>query len=544
MNFVPRWYQQEAEDKVFDYIENGGRKGLVCLPTGTGKSALPAQFSKRLLKKNPMSKIIMVTHSATLIEQNYKTLKRIYPDALAGIHSAGLKSRDFHDQIIYGGIQSMYKHADRFGKVDLVVTDEAHMMSPNSETMYGKFFDALEQANPKMVSVGLTATPYRLKDGMLIDSDNFDDILLDLTQGDDFIRFIDEGYLCELYPHDPDSHMDLEGVKLTSSGDFNLAALESKNNRTEVTEKIVKHVISNRGERRRGMSFCISIAHAEEMSRMFNEAGIPSAAYHSQLTSEERDRIMKARRNGELEMITNVDTLTTGYDEPEMDHIVGARPTQSVALNIQMLGRGTRPWEGKNGTVVWDFAANILRLGSINNPQLPMKKKVTVGLNNDFLSPEKICPQCKTILHASKTNCICGHEFPRGEEVNMNGEVIPGLLIRRDGLREDRLYEVRKHVAKTGMSMQEKPVLTLRVYFKGISKPLEERLYFTEAAKGYTRSAWSRLMTLEPFPSTGSLIDDMKECARIFESKSFEKAHVWVNHMERGKPSPKMIELL
>ncbi len=157
----------------------------------------------------------MATHVKELIEQNYKTLLRIWPAAPAGIYSAGLDRKDVGFPITYAGIGSIHKKAHVFQKVDILLIDEAHLLSPKSSTMYRKFIEKLKEFNPYLIVVGLTATPFRLGQGMLTNEGGlFTHFCYDITGIDAFNRLINEGYLATLVPLRTKSELDVDGLHI------------------------------------------------------------------------------------------------------------------------------------------------------------------------------------------------------------------------------------------------------------------------------------------------------------------------------------------
>jgi len=143
-----RSYQSEAVGAIYNYFATKQGNPLVAMPTGTGKSVVIAMFLESIFRAYPNQRVLVLTHVKELIEQNYDKLKTVWPNAPAGINSAGLGRNDFLHPIIFAGIASVAKKAMYFGHVDLVLIDEAHLLSPNENTMYQKFLSELMKINP------------------------------------------------------------------------------------------------------------------------------------------------------------------------------------------------------------------------------------------------------------------------------------------------------------------------------------------------------------------------------------------------------------
>lgn len=420
-----RYYQEDAVRATYKYIRGGGKAGIAVLPTATGKSIITAELVKRTLLAKNHVKIMMLTHVKELISQNHEKLKSIWPTAPCGIFSAGLKARQHTFPITYAGIQSCYRHPALFGHIDMVIIDECHLISEKAESMYGSFIAGLREINPDIVIIGLTATPYRLGMGYLTQGPIFDDIYYDISTLDDFVRLIDEGYLCDLVPIRTDNEFDLSNVK-KAAGEFTDKSLDENVNRAEITRSVVAETMMRAKGRNKGLAFCVSIPHAEDMCRLFVEAGLRATVIHSKITDAERDERIEGFKNNKYNMIVNVGVLTTGFDAPDVDYLVIARPTESTGLWVQICGRGMRPHPSKEYTLVLDFAGNTIRLGPVNDPLIPTKKGEGVGD-----APIRICPECDTINHAAARECkMCGHEFPP-PEVRIQEKAYTTELIKR-----------------------------------------------------------------------------------------------------------------
>ena len=414
MKLEPRPYQIEAVDSLWNFFKTKTGNPIVALPTGTGKSVIQAMFLESIFRLYPAQKILCLTHVKKLIEQNHAKLLQIWPTAPAGIFSAGLKRKDTKNKIIFGGIASVVRHAKEFGKVHIVIVDEAHLVSTKEESMYQAFFAELKLLNPHLKIIGMTATPWRQKQGKITDDGIFTDICYDITGIGEFNKLIKDGYLCPLVPKRTELLLDVTGVHKVG-GDFNAAELQLAVDKDEITYAALKETIEKSTDRNHWLIFASGIDHATNISSMLNHMGVTSRVAHSKLPQAECDANINDWLAGKFTAIVNNGMLTTGIDFPALDLIVMLRPTSSVSLWVQMLGRGTRPFEGKLNTLVLDFAGNTKRLGPINDPVLPRAKGKKTGE-----APIRICDHCDTYNHASARYCGgepyktaegCGHEF-------------------------------------------------------------------------------------------------------------------------------------
>ncbi len=413
IEFESRWYQDEAEQSIFDYFDNGGRGNpVVAMPTGTGKSIVIANFLRRVYRVWPNQRIMMLTHVKELIEQNAKKVMQVWPTAPLGIYSAGLNRRDLMLPLTFGGVASIKNVIRQFGHIDLLLIDECHLLSPNDDTMYQFIIAELLAMNPWMKVIGFTATPFRMKQGMITDGGIFTDICYDLTDYESFNRLIYEGYLSPLIPKKTDVEIDVSNVGLVG-GDFNRKALDAVTDRDDITWAACKEMVELGHNRASWLTFANSVAHAEHVAEMLQSFGIVAVASHSKLKPDENDKRVEAFKRGEIRCLVNMGKYTTGFDHPPIDLIGMLRATASPGLWVQMLGRGTRPFGGdnffgpKSNCLVLDFAGNTRRLGPINDPVIPRKPGMGGGD-----APVRICDVCGAYNHAKvRFCCNCGQEF-------------------------------------------------------------------------------------------------------------------------------------
>jgi len=192
-----RDYQEESLSKLFEYwAHDKGKAPIIAAPTGSGKSLIIAEFCRRVCMDCPSVKIMVLAHVRELLTQNEKELKSLWPEANTGIYSAGLGKRQISAQITFAGIQSVYSRVFEFGKVDIVIVDECHLIPRDADTRYGKFFRDMKLANPDVAIFGLSASPYRLDSGMLHEGK---DALFDgIAYSVDIKKLIHDGYLVDV----------------------------------------------------------------------------------------------------------------------------------------------------------------------------------------------------------------------------------------------------------------------------------------------------------------------------------------------------------
>ena len=359
MRLTPRYYQQEAFDAAVAHLVKSDEPGILELATGAGKSIIVAMLADWLATKN--RRVLVLTHSSDLVKQNHA--KYLMTGNDAGIFSAKLGKKNHRHQVIFGGVQSVVRSLEKFDQpFSLIIVDEAHMVGFEGGS-YQKVFQHFYAMNPKMRVIGLTATPSRGK-YRLVAPDNFfkHTIYRKLTKA-----LIDEGFLSPIVYGAPSvEEYQLLGVKLNSMGKFNQADIDAATlGQERLTRAICTDIMANMYAQNRQlcMIFAASIQHAEEIVG-YLPAGLTEIVTGA--TSQgDRDDIINAARNGPIQYLVNVGTLTTGVDIPRCDCIALLRATESPALLSQIIGRGLRlsPETGKEDCLLLDYGQNIDRHG-------------------------------------------------------------------------------------------------------------------------------------------------------------------------------------
>lgn len=451
-----RPYQTEAVESIFQWFAEKDGNPLIVLPTGTGKSLVIASLCQRVLADYPESKILVVTHVRELIAQNYAELLNLWANAPAGINSAGIGRRDYHNRIVFCGVQSVSKHAHKFGKVDLVLVDEAHMIPRDDGTRYSKLIRDLTLANPYCKVIGLTATPYRLDSGRL---DKGEDKLFDGVSYDyGVLRAVREGFLSSLVSKSTELKLDTTGVG-TRGGDFIPGDLQRAVDKADTNSAAVDEIIAwaREQDRKRWLIFASGVDHAKHLAELVRERGFSCETIFGETPKADRDRIIADFKAGRITALCSMGVLTTGFNAPAVDLIAMLRPTKSTGLYVQICGRGMRLHKDKANCLVLDFAGNVTRHGPIDavDPKEPGK--------GDGDAPVKECPECSSIVHAAVRTCPdCGHEFPAPEpKITPRAVVAPVLTQGQPEWVEVDAVEYRRH------SKQGKPDSLLVIYTCG-----------------------------------------------------------------------------
>lgn len=426
-----RWYQTETAEALMDFVECEDGHPVAVLPTGAGKTHTMCLFVNAYMTEHPEDEIVVLSHVAEILEQDYAALTRFFGEAFVGLWSASLKTKE-KKKITVAGIQSVWREPERFAKASIIIIDECHLVNPKESGMYRSFLSQIEA-----IYVGLTATHFRLGHGYIHEGESalFTDIAYDLSSFENFNRLVDECYLSKLITAPTKMKMDVDGVRVRG-GDFKQDDLSDKFDKEEITNAAIDEIIKYGKKYKKWMVFAIDIAHAEHITHRFWDIGIPACVVHSKMKGD-RKQIIQEYKGGKYRVIVNVDVLTTGFDVPDIDLIAMLRPTQSPVIHVQTIGRGLRvvyaggydlnTIDGRRDAIeagpkqhclILDFAGNTRRLGPINDVIVKSKHDKKEG-NGAPITKE--CPECGCICHPSVKICDgCGWEFKFKHKLQAN----------------------------------------------------------------------------------------------------------------------------
>lgn len=346
------------------------RKSLISLPTGSGKSLVIAQFAK-----DTGMPVLVLQPSREILAQNRGKLSTYVDNSQIGTYSASFNLKEIK-KYTFATIQSVYKKPDLFEHFNIVIIDEAHLYKKDG------MFDQLLSGIGKSKVYGLTATPFKLVQEKKYDwkkrQVHIYGVLKMLTQlgFDEIIYTIstkeltDQGYLSPLeYKTEGEmcANFSLNSDKKIMS-DFDLVLSLSG------LDKLMP-VLNSLGEFNSTIVFCPSVNTAMRLAGTVT--GISTAFVSGETSAKDRDFILKAFLNGDIRVIFNCEVLTTGFDHPGLDCIVMARPTKSLNLWNQMVGRGSRLCPGKTKCTVFDITGTTKFLGKLD--EIKVVKRIDTG---------------------------------------------------------------------------------------------------------------------------------------------------------------------
>ena len=258
-----RPYQEAAKAAVYEHLHTRDDNPCVVIPTAGGKTPLIASICKDAVGRWH-GRMLILAHVKELLEQTTDKLTQVCPEVPFGIYSAGLNRRDTEHSVIVAGIQSVYKKACELDSFDLIVVDEAHLIPPDGEGMYRQFLAEAKVVNPAVRVIGLTATPFRLKSGMICGPEN---ILNHVCYEVGVKELIRDGFLCRLVSRAGTQHADTSGLHIRA-GEFVAAEAEVLMDQDELVIAACAEIVDLAHDRRSCLIFASGVRHGEHIVRV------------------------------------------------------------------------------------------------------------------------------------------------------------------------------------------------------------------------------------------------------------------------------------
>ena len=383
-----RPYQQEAVNSVVKHFKKTRDPAVIVLPTGSGKSLVIAE-----LAKIARGRVLALAHVKELVEQNHEKYEKY--QLKAGIYSAGMNRKDSEEKVLFGSIQSVARaKASFFQSFSLLVIDECHRVSLDGKSQYFKVIKKLREINSQICILGLTATPYRLGLGWIyqynhkgylntLEARLFKKCIFDLS----LMFMIKNKYLTLPIKIDaPVACYDFSSLKRESATE----SFSKKNidkllkEQTRITPGIINHIVTMAEGRQGVMIFTSTVRHAKEILGLLPEEH--SNLIIGETEQPQRDEIIQKFKEKKIKFLVNVSVLTTGFDAPHVDLIALLRPTESVSLYQQIIGRGLRLAPDKKDCLILDYTGSMFNIFS---PEIGQEKP-----RSDSEVVVVPCPEC------------------------------------------------------------------------------------------------------------------------------------------------------
>lgn len=407
-----RPYQTDALEKLKSRLKEVDHPLLVNASVGAGKSFIIAELL--LIIERAGWRALCLTMNSTLISQNVEAYRN--QGGSAGVYCAALKQKDTDNNIIFGSPISILKGIAKgkgISKVpfNLIVIDECHNINvADPKTAYIRIFNWYSSLGQKIRFVGLTGTPYRGKGHSIVGEGQFFKEEVCRINAE---WLIEKGYLAEPKWGSPREKRkyDFEKIKVNQMGQFDSKDLKAAvNNKPKLTGLIMEEVEDVVNERNGAFIFATSLDHCKECAKWLPPHR--TAIITGDTPHETRKELLSKARNGEIKYLINMNVLCTGVDVPNFDTVVFVRPTESLVLYMQCIGRGLRLYDGKKDCLILDYAGNLDRHGDVDNPILNIAVRNKDPKDNDYCIP---CYKCNTFNKLTARRCIGTHNDKRCE---------------------------------------------------------------------------------------------------------------------------------
>jgi len=393
---ILREYQERIIADTRNLMERGVKAIAISSPTGSGKTCLTAHMLKTAAQKNIPS--LFLVHRRELIRQSILAFNHVGMNF--GVIATGFP-QDPRQLVQVGSVQTVARRPEKIRAPKLIVFDECHHICAESwASVYRKFH------NPFVI--GLSATMERL------DGRGLGDYFKDIVLGPSVSWLIENKFLSPYRLYAPAGGVSTEGLHMRM-GDFAKSELNAAADKPTITGNAIKEYLKL-ANRKRAVVFCVSIEHSKHVVEQFRAAGISAAHVDGETDVYERDNAIKQFESGEIKVLSNVELFGEGFDLPAIEVAILLRPTASLGLYLQQVGRALRTHPEKKEAIILDHAGNVQRHGLPDEERTwslagrDGRKRAVDGAAESV----KVCPSCFAAQFAGSSACkFCGVVFDK-----------------------------------------------------------------------------------------------------------------------------------
>ena len=405
-----RCYQSDLLRKTDKALESPNARVMMQLPTGGGKTHIAAALMSGRLKDGV--KAVWLTHRRELASQTEGMLRQAGIPAASNIRwSPGIEALSIVNGVVILMAQTVSRRTARanvwdvYDSKDILIIDEAHHATADG------WARAINQWPGS--ALGMTATPWRLSQ-----REGFDHLFEELVCGPQLAALQADGWLCRARVMVPPEENQILGGRVDTTGDYNESGIEQANEDRDIWTAGALRFWRQHGENRQTVLYAVSVRHARNLAGVFNDAGIPAGVLLGDTPDTERADLISRFKDGGIRVLINVAVATEGFDLPDAACVVLSRPTMSLSLYLQMVGRGLRPKPDGGDCVVLDMAGNSFRHGlPEEDREWSLKPRGATPPGEYRVSR---CPVCEAVSPAASHYCRnCGEPF--GEECRRCG---------------------------------------------------------------------------------------------------------------------------
>lgn len=409
---------------------------LMALPTGGGKTACACHMTSTAVARG--LKVAFIVHRIELVKQSIAAFAK--QGIECGVIAAGFAYNPYHDVYVCN-VGTLARRMHKLPcKFDMIIIDEAH------HSPAGSWAAVIKALSPRW-SIGLSATPCRL-DGRGL-GEQFDA----MVTGPSTATLIKAGHLSDFKVYAPSS-IDMTGAR-TTAGDYNSHDAEEAADKPAITGDAVDHY-QRLAPGKRAVVFCVTVAHAKHVADAFNAAGIPAAAIDGSMAKDARAGVITDLERGDIMVMTSCAVVSEGFDLPAIEVAISLRPTGSLSLWLQQIGRVLRPAPGKTHAIIIDHAGNTERHGFADDPRewsLDAKKRKPATIKT------RTCPDCYAIHQPAPVCPECGHVY-QAQQQRAGPEERDGILAEidreaaraaKEAAKREWVQEIRAITTRAGL---------------------------------------------------------------------------------------------
>lgn len=406
MTLTLRPYQSQAVAQIRAALAAGHRSVLFVLPTGGGKTVVFSHIAERAAAKG--NRICILVHRVELLEQASNSLQGL--GVRHGLIAAN-RSMDLSAPVQVASVATLARRLHRLPAelFQLLVVDEAHHSNAGT---WAKVLAHFHRARV----LGVTATPVRC------DGQGLGEWYQQMVLGPSAQELTDGGHLSPARILAPPG-ITLQGLR-RRMGDYDMRQAAEMLSSGQAMGSPLSHYRQHL-DGQTAIAFCCSVAHAEAVARLFSDHGIPAASIDGTMDAAARRRLLEQLGTGELRVLTSCSLIGEGVDVPSVAGCILLRPTQSLSLHLQMIGRCLRPSPGKTHAVVLDHVGNTLRHGLPTDDREWTLEGISKRAREAAPSV-RVCPACFAAMRSGTQQCPeCGHAFQpeRRELQHVEGEL-------------------------------------------------------------------------------------------------------------------------
>ena len=504
-----RPYQEQGVAEVRLQYMQGRKSVLFVLPTGGGKTVCFCYIAEQAARKG--NRICILVHRDELVDQTSRSLGDI------GVRHGVIAANRSMDLSCAVQVASVWTLARRLHRIppdffQLIIVDEAH------HAVAGSWAKVVEHYSAARV-LGVTATPERLDGKGLID--HFDDLVI----GPDTAWLTANGFLAPAKVYAPPGALDTSKLR-SRMGDFRMDDAERQLQEGGIMGDAVthyqRHIFPGTA-----IAFCCSVAHAEAVAEAFVAQGIRARSIDGTMDKAERRRLIQALGTGEVQVLTSCMIISEGTDVPSVTGAILLRPTQSLSLYLQMVGRCLRPAPGKRHAIINDHVGNSLRHGLPTDPR-EWSLKGRAKKAKDAAAPVKVCPGCFAAIPSAARECPeCGHEF---EAEKREFTTIEGDLVERTFKPGDMVQWLKGGQWSSGWIVRR--VIDDRILLAPAFDPRAQGTNWVDPT--------SLRYPLKKERANAQSLEDLRRLAAQRGYKSGWAEHVWRSRQQRhgSRPQP------